>query len=173
MAVVHVEKLHKAGIAYMNMIGHSKQVRKCLYAGLNIICAQGEEGGGHTAACDVPTSILIPTIVKTAGFEDTGRPLRVRKNPGIQAWEENRKDEIKKLMSKGVNPVEHDIEELDKQDKLDDETMDNVRPWLMGKVAAVCNEKKPAKAIIDEMVAEAVEMLNTTGTLLGGEKARL
>lgn len=53
----------------------------------------------------------------------------------------------------------HDIEELEKQDKLDDETMDNARPWLMGKVAAVVNEKKPAKDIVDEMVVEAVEML--------------
>ena len=52
-------------------------------------------------------------------------------------WEENRKSDIKKLTSKGTIPVEHDLEELDKADKLDDETMENARPWLMGKVAAV------------------------------------
>lgn len=37
--------------------------------------------------------------------------------------------------------------------------MDNARPWLMGKVAAVVNDKKPAKEIVEEMVAEAVVML--------------
>lgn len=43
------------------MIGHPKHVQKALDAGADIICAQGGEGGGHTG--DVPTSILIPTVV--------------------------------------------------------------------------------------------------------------
>jgi len=228
-----VEKLHKNGIAYMNMIGHPKHVAKCLAAGADIICAQGGEGGGHTG--DVPTSILIPTVVKlvegkkspltgkpvqvvaaggifngkslaaalmmgasavwvgtrfilaeeagapkahqeavrTAGFEDTvrtiiftGRPLRVRKNPYISNWEENRAEEIKELTSKGVIPVEHDIETLDEKDELDDDTMDNARPFLMGKVAAVVNEKKSAQEIVDEMVAEAKEMLEKGSKML-------
>lgn len=44
-------------------------------------------------------------------------------------------------------------------DDIDDETMDNARPFLMGKVAAVVNEKKSAKAIIDEMVSEAADVI--------------
>ena len=55
-----VERLHKAGVLYMNMIGHPKHVQKCLDVGADMICAQGGEGGGHTG--DVPTSILIPTV---------------------------------------------------------------------------------------------------------------
>jgi NAD(P)H-dependent flavin oxidoreductase YrpB (nitropropane dioxygenase family) len=54
-----VDRLHQAGVIYMNMIGHPKHVQKCLDAGADIICAQGGEGGGHTG--DVPTTILIPT----------------------------------------------------------------------------------------------------------------
>jgi len=111
--------------------------------------------------------------VRTAGYDDnvrtiifTGRPLRVRKNPYIQNWEENRKDEILKLTKQGVIPVEHDIDELDKADKLDDETMDNARPFLMGKVAAVVNEKKPARAIVEEMVSEAIEEIQRTSKLV-------
>jgi len=228
-----VDRLHKAGIAYMNMIGHPKHVAKCIEAGVDIICAQGGEGGGHTG--DVPTSILIPTVVelakkatspltgkpvmvvaaggiyngkslaaslmmgaeavwvgtrfilaeeagapkahqeavRTAGFDDTirtiiftGRPLRVRKNSYIENWEVNRRDEIKELTSKGVIPVEHDIERLDEADSLDDETMDNSRPFLMGKVAAVVNDKLPAKVIVDQMVEEAVVQLKKSQTLL-------
>jgi len=205
----------------MNMIGHPKHVKKCLDIGVDIICAQGGEGGGHTG--DVPTTILIPTVagmvkghkspmtgtqvqiiaagglfngqslaaalmlgasavwigtrfvlseeagapkahqeaVRTAGFDDnvrtiifTGRPLRVRMNPYIQNWEENRQTDIKELTGKGVIPVEHDLEKLG--DGIDDETMDNARPFLMGKAAAVVNEKKSAKAIVDEMVGDAV-----------------
>jgi len=162
-----IEKLHKNGILYMNMIGHPKHVKKCLDLGVDIICAQGGEGGGHTG--DVPTTVLIPTVaqlvkghkspmtgepvqviaagglfngqslaaalqlgasavwvgtrfvlseeagaskahqeaVRTAGFDDnirtiifTGRPLRVRNNPYIQNWEENRSEQIRDLTSK-------------------------------------------------------------------------
>ncbi|KAJ5542446.1 hypothetical protein N7461_008449 [Penicillium sp. DV-2018c] len=219
-----VEKLHSAGILCMNMIGHPKHVQKALDVGVDIICAQGGEGGGHTG--DVPTTVLIPTVaklvqgkkspltgqpvqvvaagglfngnsvaaalmlgasavwigtrfilseeagapkahqeaVRTAGFEDnirtiifTGRPLRVRKNPYILNWEENRAQEIKDLTSKGIIPVEHDMENL--PDDVDDETLDNARPFLMGKVAAVVNEKKSAKAIVDELVGDAAKLL--------------
>ncbi|KAI4764669.1 NPD-domain-containing protein [Aureobasidium sp. EXF-3400] len=219
-----VEKLHKAGILYMNMIGHPKHVKKCLEIGVDMICAQGGEGGGHTG--DVPTTILIPTVVKmceghkspltgkpvqviaagglfngqslaaalmlgatavwigtrfvlseeagaskahqeavrTSGFDDnvrtiifTGRPLRVRKNPYIEKWENERQAEIKKLTSEGVIPVEHDLESLG--DDLDDDTMDNARPFLMGKAAAVVNERKSAKEIVDEMVDDAVSCI--------------
>jgi NAD(P)H-dependent flavin oxidoreductase YrpB (nitropropane dioxygenase family) len=216
-----VDRLHSAGILYMNMIGHPKHVKKSLDAGADIICAQGGEGGGHTG--DVPTSVFIPTVAKlckgkkspltgldvqviaagglfngqslaaalmlganavwigtrfilaeeagapkahqdavqTAGFDDnvrtiifTGRPLRVRNNPYINNWETNRQQEIKELTAKGTIPVEHDFEKLG--DDIDDDTLDNARPFLMGKVAAVVNEKKSAKVIIDEMVDEAV-----------------
>ena len=102
--------------------------------------------------------------VRTSGFDDnvrtiifTGRPLRVRKNPYIEDWEENRQAEIKDLTSRGVIPVENDLEKLG--DDIDDDTMDQARPFLMGKVAAVVNEKKSAKEVVDEMVSDAVEWL--------------
>jgi NAD(P)H-dependent flavin oxidoreductase YrpB (nitropropane dioxygenase family) len=208
----------------MNMIGHPKHIKKCLDLGVDMICAQGGEGGGHTG--DVPTSVFIPAAVKmvegykspltgeqvlivaaggmyngqslaamltfgaagvwvgtrfilsdeagapkahqeavkTAGWDDnvrtiifTGRPLRVRTNPYIQNWEENRSQEIKELTGKGILPVEYDLEKLG--DDLDDETMDNARPFLMGKVAAVVEERKSARAIVDEFVGGAVKWL--------------
>lgn len=231
---VHVvQRLHKADVLYMNMIGHPKHVQKCLDVGVDMICAQGGEGGGHTG--DVPTTILIPTVaqmvkgkkspmtgdqvqvvaagglfngqslaaslmlgasavwigtrfvlseeagapkahqeaVQTSGFDDnvrtiifTGRPLRVRMNPYIKNWEENRSSEIKELASKGTIPVEHDLESLG--DDIDDDTMDNARPFLMGKAAAVVNEKKSAKVIVDEMVTDAVGWLGKGGAMVVG-----
>jgi NAD(P)H-dependent flavin oxidoreductase YrpB (nitropropane dioxygenase family) len=181
-----VEKLHKAGVLYMNMIGHPKHVKKCLELGVDIICAQGGEGGGHTG--DVPTTILIPAVVelckgKTSPMSGkpvqvvaaggiyngqtvaaalmlgasgvwvgtrfiltdeagapkahqeairtiifTGRPLRVRTNPYIANWEENRAAEIKELTSKGVIPVEHDFETLG--DDIDDEVSTDQMSFL-------------------------------------------
>jgi hypothetical protein len=86
-----------------------------------------------------------------------GRPLRVRTNKYIENWENERAQEIKELTAKGIIPVEHDMEKLG--DDVDDETMDNARPFLMGKAAAVVNEKKPAKGVVDEMVNDAVAWL--------------
>ncbi|KAM0715072.1 hypothetical protein Q7P37_009537 [Cladosporium fusiforme] len=209
-----VDRIHKAGIYYMNMIGHPKHVAKCLALGADLICAQGGEGGGHTG--DVPTTVLIPTVaalckgkkggmgsevqvvaagarsglalalcfleeagapkahqeaVRTAGFDDnirtiifTGRPLRVRKNPYIDNWETNRASEIQDLTAKGVIPVEHDLERMG--DDIDDDTMDNARPFLMGKASAVVNERKSAKAIVDEMVQGAVDEIRKSNAAL-------
>jgi NAD(P)H-dependent flavin oxidoreductase YrpB (nitropropane dioxygenase family) len=73
-----VEKLHSAGILCMNMIGHPKHVAKCLDVGVDIICAQGGEGGGHTG--DVPTTVLIPTVAKLVQGKKsplTGQPVQV------------------------------------------------------------------------------------------------
>jgi NAD(P)H-dependent flavin oxidoreductase YrpB (nitropropane dioxygenase family) len=56
-----VDRLHAAGIPVMNMVGHPKHVAKALAAGVDLICAQAGEGGGHTG--DIPASILIPACV--------------------------------------------------------------------------------------------------------------
>ncbi|KAI5866795.1 NPD-domain-containing protein [Durotheca rogersii] len=225
-----VDKLHKHGVYYMNMVGHPKHVQKALDIGCDIICAQGGEGGGHTG--DVPTTVLIPACVqickgkksplsgkqvqviaaggihngqmlaaslmmgasavwvgtrfilvdeagapeahkeavRTAGFDDTirtliftGRPLRVRKNPYIENWENNRQAEIKELTAKGILPFEHDLEQASSNSDSDtdaDDLMDQYTPQLMGKCAALVNEQKSAKAVVDEFINDASALLN-------------
>jgi NAD(P)H-dependent flavin oxidoreductase YrpB (nitropropane dioxygenase family) len=91
-----------------------------------------------------------------------GRPLRVRTNPYIQNWEDNRQQEIKELTGKGKIPVEHDMETMG--DDIDDDTLDNARPFLMGKAAAVTNDELSAKEIIDDMVGSAAKWLATTNS---------
>lgn len=79
-----VDKLHKAGIPVMNMVGAPKHVKKALAAGVDLICAQGGEGGGHTG--DVATSILIPKAVdlcKGHTSSLTGGPVHVVAAGGI------------------------------------------------------------------------------------------
>lgn len=88
----------------------------------------------------------------------------MRNNPYIQNWEENRNEEIKQLTNKGVIPVEHDMENL--PDDVDDDALDNARPFLMGKVAAVVQEKKSAKAIVDEFVTDAAAVLKNGNKLV-------
>lgn len=59
-----IDRLHKAGIYVMNMVGHPKHAVKALDLGVDIVCAQGGEGGGHTG--NIPNSILIPAVVDVA-----------------------------------------------------------------------------------------------------------
>ena len=79
-----VDKLHKAGILYMNMIGHPKHVHKACAVGADLICAQGGEAGGHTG--EVPTSVLIPAcadICKQYKSPLTGQPVQLVAAGGI------------------------------------------------------------------------------------------
>ncbi|KAK6361288.1 hypothetical protein TWF730_005023 [Orbilia blumenaviensis] len=210
-----IKRLHDAKILIMNMVGHPKHAEYALKAGVDIICAQGSEGGGHTGS--IATSILIPAVcdvvkkykspltgqtplvvaaggirdgrslasslmqgaagvwvgtrfvaaveagcsemhkqeVKTATFDDTirtlvvsGRPLRVKMNEYIKKWEDQ-PQRIKELCDSGVTPLEYDMKEGNDLDI----------PFLMGQVAGVINDIKPAKEIVDDMVKEAAEML--------------
>ena len=79
-----VDKLHAAGIPVMNMIGAPKHVKKALDAGVDLICAQGGEGGGHTGA--VSTAILIPAVDELCKGKKsplTGAPIEVIAAGGI------------------------------------------------------------------------------------------
>jgi len=79
-----VERLHAAGIPIMNMVGAPKHVKYALAAGVDLICAQGGEGGGHTG--EVATSILIPKVVdlcKDKRSPLTGEPIYVVAAGGI------------------------------------------------------------------------------------------
>ncbi|KAK7751267.1 hypothetical protein SLS62_006812 [Diatrype stigma] len=59
-----VDRLHAAGILVMNMVGHPRHARKALDAGVDMVCAQGGEGGGHTG--DVASSVLVPAVADVA-----------------------------------------------------------------------------------------------------------
>jgi hypothetical protein len=58
--------------------------------------------------------------------------------------------------------VEHDLETKPNTDDL----IDQAHAFLMGKVSAVVNDLKPAKAIVDEIVDGAVKQLNAGNALL-------
>ncbi|KAL1840362.1 hypothetical protein VTJ49DRAFT_535 [Mycothermus thermophilus] len=223
-----IDKLHAAGILVMNMVGHPKHAVKALDLGVDMVCAQGGEGGGHTG--DLAGTVLIPAVVDVArryrpamlggkqhalvvaaggihngrglaaalmqgaagvwvgtrfvasveagcseqhkqevvscGFEGTettlvlsGRPLRMKTNDYIRKWHAQ-PDKIRELCSKGVVPLEHDLEQGNEVDP----------PHLMGQVAGAIQKIQPAGEIVDEMVAEAVDMLKLASVYLGGNQ---
>lgn len=239
---VHVvEKFHKAGIPVMNMVGAVKHVESALAAGVDIICAQGGEGGGHTGA--TATSILIPRVVDAckgklspltgkpvyvvaaggifdsrglamslamgaqavwvgtrfvasveagapkrhkmgvvkAGYDDThrtliytGRPLRIIKNKYSVDWEENRSKEIVEICATGKLPYEADFEKKEKEGRpITGKEHIEAMPLLCGAVAGAIDEILPAKAIVDEMVTGAAQIIRRDVTMLVRPQAKL
>ncbi|KAI0881068.1 2-nitropropane dioxygenase-like protein [Annulohypoxylon maeteangense] len=59
-----IDRLHAAGILVMNMVGHPRHAQKALDLGVDMVCAQGGEGGGHTGA--IASSVLIPAVADVA-----------------------------------------------------------------------------------------------------------
>ena len=100
----------------------------------------------------------------SADFTDTlrtlvvsGRPLRVRMNDYVKKWEDQ-PEKIKELTDKGVVPLAQDMEN----------DVDVEIPFLMGQVAAIIKDVKPARQIVEDMVREAVAQLRLGGSYLEG-----
>ena len=83
--------------------------------------------------------------------------MRVRATPYVRDWEENRQKEMNDLLSRGLRPVDYDLEHAGGE-RLE-QASDNQFPTMMGRVSAVVNEKKSAKEIVNEMVDGAYEQL--------------
>eukprot|EP01062_Namystynia_karyoxenos_P082664 TRINITY_DN9354_c0_g1_i1.p2 TRINITY_DN9354_c0_g1~~TRINITY_DN9354_c0_g1_i1.p2 ORF type:complete len:386 (+),score=160.77 TRINITY_DN9354_c0_g1_i1:88-1158(+) len=78
-----VDKLHAGGVICMNMIGEPKHVEKALSVGMDLICAQGTEAGGHSG--DIATLPLIPQCVDRCRGRvgGAGHPVHVVAAGGI------------------------------------------------------------------------------------------
>lgn len=79
-----VRRLHEAGVLVMNMVGAPRHAEKALQRGVDIVCAQGGEGGGHTG--DIPFSVLVPAVVDVARRYTsplTGKPAMVVAAGGV------------------------------------------------------------------------------------------
>jgi NAD(P)H-dependent flavin oxidoreductase YrpB (nitropropane dioxygenase family) len=76
-----VDRLHTAGIMVMSMVGSPRHVPKSLAAGVDAICAQGYEAGGHTG--EIATMVLVPKCVSLV--QGKCSPLSGRQIPIVAA----------------------------------------------------------------------------------------
>jgi NAD(P)H-dependent flavin oxidoreductase YrpB (nitropropane dioxygenase family) len=76
-----VEKLHKNGIYYAQILGAPVHAKKAIESGCDLLIAQGTAGGGHTG--DIATIVLIPQVVDIARGKMS--PLTKRQIPVIAA----------------------------------------------------------------------------------------
>jgi NAD(P)H-dependent flavin oxidoreductase YrpB (nitropropane dioxygenase family) len=73
-----IERLHEGGVVVMNMVGHPRHAVKAFEAGVDIVCAQGGEGGGHTG--EISMNLLVPACVDVA---KKCRPKMLGGGPGM------------------------------------------------------------------------------------------
>lgn len=70
---------------------------------------------------------------------------------------------MKRLCESGVVPLQRDMD--------DDKDVDI--PFLMGQVAGYIDKIQPAKEIMEEMVAECVDVLQNQQSYIGGRSSKL
>ncbi len=83
-------------------------------------------------------------------------------NDYVKKWEDH-PERIKELTDKGIVPMAYDLEQENEIDM----------PYLMGQVAAIVKDIKPAKQIVDEMVTQAVDMLRLGHTYIEAPRSKL
>jgi len=86
----------------------------------------------------------------------TGRPMRAYKTPFIADWEENKREQIKDLQSRGIVPIKYYQEQVKKGEI---ESKEEIWPFIMGQAAGAIKDVKPAAEIMREMVVTAIEVL--------------
>ncbi len=60
-----IGRCHEAGVLLMATVGARRHAEKVLDMGVDVVIAQGGEGGGHTGT--IPTSLLTPEVVDAVG----------------------------------------------------------------------------------------------------------
>ena len=116
-----------------------------------------EEAGATRAHKAALLSADHGDVVRTLIY--SGRPLRVRRTPYVDDWENNRQAEIKELTAKGIVPNEHEV------DKHPEKSIQAVT-FLMGDVATLIKDILPARTIVDNMVNDAAKILQDSSTLV-------
>eukprot|EP00927_Polykrikos_kofoidii_P051436 TRINITY_DN4523_c0_g1_i1.p1 TRINITY_DN4523_c0_g1~~TRINITY_DN4523_c0_g1_i1.p1 ORF type:complete len:369 (+),score=74.30 TRINITY_DN4523_c0_g1_i1:71-1108(+) len=124
--------------------------------------AVGAWVGTRFIACDEANSSMVhkKRVVAASGSETlrtlafTGRPCRVMQTDYVKDWE-SRPQEIAAMTQAGKIPFFEDMQS-------GKATFAQFLPSVMGQVAGAIKEIKPAKAIVDDMVKEALEVLQTT-----------
>jgi NAD(P)H-dependent flavin oxidoreductase YrpB (nitropropane dioxygenase family) len=92
----------------------------------------------------------------------TGRPLRALATPYVRNWERNRSEEIKQLTSKGIIPMYHEMDRLDKVGGFTEEIEDQSTLRPMGQVSGLVNTpNQTAEEIVREMMDGAVKVLES------------
>ncbi|KIX02422.1 uncharacterized protein Z518_08363 [Rhinocladiella mackenziei CBS 650.93] len=146
------------GMAASLMLGASG-----VWVGTRFVTAK-ESGAPEAAKRAIINADFDSTIKSTIW---TGRPLRALATPYVRNWETNRQEEMKSLQSRGIIPLSHEMDRLEKINGITEEIEDQSTLRPMGVVSALVNTpNQSAGEIVKEMVDEAVRVLESAGGYL-------
>jgi NAD(P)H-dependent flavin oxidoreductase YrpB (nitropropane dioxygenase family) len=139
-----------------------------VWVGTRFVTAK-ESGAPEVAKRSIISADFDSTIKSTIW---TGRPLRALATPYVRNWETNRGEEIKQLQAKGVIPLYHEMDRLEKIGGLTEEIEDQSTLRPMGQVSGLVNTPgQSAEEIVKEMMDGAVQVLGSVqGYLKVGAK---
>merc|ERR1712176_750449 len=162
-----------------------------LAAALSMGCSGVWVGTRFIASDEAGAGPYHKRSVVNAGFTDTirttiysGRPLRVIKTPYVLDWEGNRTKEKEELQNKGIlahtadmkSGTEYDGDSHGPEVRTQEEIKNGVQltkkeelersTRLCGQCAGAITDTKPAKDIVEEMVAVAAEQLRGASSLV-------
>eukprot|EP00931_Biecheleriopsis_adriatica_P090735 TRINITY_DN64669_c0_g1_i1.p1 TRINITY_DN64669_c0_g1~~TRINITY_DN64669_c0_g1_i1.p1 ORF type:complete len:354 (+),score=75.36 TRINITY_DN64669_c0_g1_i1:32-1093(+) len=132
-----------------------------VWVGTRFICA--EESAAPKAHKDKVIAAGSLDTIRTLVV--SGRPLRLIPNSWVKSWEKD-PARIKEFCDKGIVPLEHEMKSGGGED---DETRKGVFDAinsLAGQAVGGIKTVEPAKKIVDDMIAEAVTMLQMNASML-------
>ena len=143
-------------------------------------------GTRFVAATEAAATDAHKRAIVNANYEDTmtsevysGRPLRMIKNKYVVDWATRRKEEMAKLLEEGTIPYKHDFDV--KKGTLRNKAllgkvvtkMEDFAPHLSGQVCGSIDQVLPAKQIVDEMMAEAIQVMQRGNGLIVKARSKL
>lgn len=133
---------------------------EAVWVGTHFICATESAAPQRHKDAVIKADALdtIKTLVVS------GRPLRTLNTDYIKSWEVDRKDQIQKLCDQGIVPMQYDFKQA--EEKGESISIAKVFPLLMGQCAGHIHEVKPAAAIIEEMMNDAIATIRKNNTLI-------
>jgi len=164
-----VKDAHAVGTKVLGITGNTKNAKRMAQSGIDLLVAQGHEGGGHTGR--IGTMVLLPAAIDAAkpvpvlaagGIDSTdedtkvstaytGKTLRASYNKFHDLWAES-----------GLDPLPFPMQTLISSHLLAafiEAKKNDYVGGLAGQVSGIIHEIKPAKQVLEDMVEEAVDIL--------------
>lgn len=124
-----------------------------VWVGTRFICA--EESSAPKSHKDKVIKATSADTIRTLAV--SGRPLRLIPNDWVKSWE-TQPAKIREFCDKGVVPLEHDMKNHGEDDTIRRGVFDAINS-LAGQAAGGVHAVEPAKKIVDDMMAEAIAMM--------------
>jgi NAD(P)H-dependent flavin oxidoreductase YrpB (nitropropane dioxygenase family) len=133
---------------------------QCVWIGTRFVASK--EAGASPRHQSLITTSMADDTIRTTIF--SGRPMRVHKSDYVLDWETQRQEERDALLASGKRPYKTDL--TYNEEKGTPLSFLNTYPSIYGQACGGINDVKPAGDIVESMVKEALEVLQSNAALV-------